>query len=938
MGWLAKISALPLLLVSVLIFSSIRHGATAGEVTCPRDDGSERPVITSPVNLPMAFEENSGQAAPGTRYLAKGRGYSILFSSEGPEFAFLGGQPGVNVCPDGNRTAVRMRFLDGADNPVISAEGPLPGLCHYFIGDDPARWIRNVRTFERVRYRGIYPGTDVIFYGREGHIEFDIEVAPGADPSKVRIALDPHSNSSPFSTSPSLVDAEGNLHIPLAGSDLLFKRPVIYQEDGGKREEVAGTFTLRAEPSPMGEVVGFALGRYDRSRPLVIDPQLVYSTYFGGQSDDDAFAVVVDSSGSTYFAGRTMSTPNGSLRAFCTKLNPAGSAWVYSAVFGGDWTQEAHGLAVDSSGCAIVSGWTDASNFPTKNPLQPHFGGSTYDAFACKLNAAGNDFVWSTYLGGDNDEQALAAAVDASGNAYIAGYSGSTNFPVKNAFQPAVNAPPLPDAFLSKIKPDGSAFVYSTLAGKGAWDQANSVAVDAAGSAYIVGTCSPGCPGNDGFPIKNPLDPGDCQRQVESFVTKFTPSGSDLVFSTYFFGGVANAVTLDSQNNIYVGGGWPNRQAYVDKVNAAGTSRIYNWVFGGNGGDWVNAVVVDAAGNAYATGETEFSPYDDFPVLNAFQSTPGGNGDAFVVAVKPDGSGFIYSSYLGGDQRDEGYGIALGPDGTVTVGGQTESGNFPTKNPFQGVNKGGTDAFVTRVSSVVTACTITCTATAPASGQAGSPLNFSATAAPSNCTGNVSYLWEFGDGGTSSSQNPSHAYASAGTYNWSMTASVQGVNCSKSGNIAISGAPTCTLSCTATAPASGKAGTPISFSATATPLNCTGSVSYAWAFGDGGTSGSQNPIHIYTGAGSFDWTMTAIVEGVTCSRTGSIVIAAGGGLPGDCDGNGTVSIGEVQKAINMFLGLQAPGCGVDCNGDGNVSIGEVQKAINAFLGLASSCG
>ena len=237
-------------------------------------------------------------------------------------------------------------------------------------------------------------------------------------------------------------------------------------------------------------------------------------------------------------------------------------------------------------------------------------------------------------------------------------------------------------------------------------------------------------------------------------------------------------------------------------------------------------------------------------------------------------------------------------------------------------------------------CTLTCSATVPPTGQPGTPVAFAGSATATNCQGQVSYQWNFGDGHIVNEQNPSHTYSQAGSYSWTFAAivPVTGVPvCPQRGTIIISNTPTCTLACTASAPSSGKAGDNLSFSATATPSNCTGNVGYLWSFGDGGTSSSQNPSHTYATAGTYTWSMTASVQGVTCSKSGSLTVTSGGGLPGDCDGSGSVSIAEVQKAINMFLGLQAAGCGADCNGDGMISIGEVQKVINAFLGLPSSC-
>jgi PKD repeat protein len=232
-------------------------------------------------------------------------------------------------------------------------------------------------------------------------------------------------------------------------------------------------------------------------------------------------------------------------------------------------------------------------------------------------------------------------------------------------------------------------------------------------------------------------------------------------------------------------------------------------------------------------------------------------------------------------------------------------------------------------------CTVTCTAAAnPTPDIAPWSVAFAATAAPANCAGAPAFAWTFGDGATSSEQNPSHTYASEGSYSWSVTVTVDGKTCAQTGEVTLT--PGCELACEASAtPAQGKVPLEVVFTGTASATHCSGAPIFAWAFGDGATSPEQSPTHIYAAVGTYSWTLTVSVDGVTCSRTGTITVTSS--LPGDGNNDGVVSIGEVQQAINMFLGLLPPGNGVDCNGDGTVSIGEVQKVINAFLGLPSSC-
>jgi PKD repeat protein len=232
-------------------------------------------------------------------------------------------------------------------------------------------------------------------------------------------------------------------------------------------------------------------------------------------------------------------------------------------------------------------------------------------------------------------------------------------------------------------------------------------------------------------------------------------------------------------------------------------------------------------------------------------------------------------------------------------------------------------------------CAVACDAAAdPASGTAPLAVAFNGSASPSNCLGSPAFAWIFGDGASSSEQNPSHTYLAGGSFTWTFTVTVEGKSCSKQGTIVV--VEPCTVACEASAaPDHGSAPFAVAFTATASPSHCIGSPQFAWDFGDGGSSLEQNPSHTYPAAGTYAWALTVTADGVTCPKTGSITVQPG--IPGDCDGNGEVSIGEVQKAINMFLELLEPGCGVDCNANGAVSIGEVQKVINGFLGLAVGC-
>jgi hypothetical protein len=474
-----------------------------------------------------------------------------------------------------------------------------------------------------------------------------------------------------------------------------------------------------------------------------------FSTYLGGGSADVATAVAVDSSGNTYITGYTSSTNfpttkgayqthnNGGYDAFVTKLNPSGGvAW--STYLGGKGDDYGLGIAVDGSGNVYVTGATSSTNFPTKSPLQAANGGG-YDAFVTELNATGSGLVYSTYLGGSGNEDfssfgtgpqsdfAGAIAVDASGNAYVTGLTSSTNFPTANAFQGSYqgNAGGS-DAFVAKINAGGTGLAYATYLGTSGHEAGLGIAVDASGDAYVTGTAGTSFPTTTGaFQTTDPTGGAPV-----AFVTELNPSGTGLVYSTYLGGSThgtqALGIAINASGDAYVTGettatdfpvtpgafqttpalNVPN--AFVTVLNATGSGLVYSSYLGGNGANGVSGTVnvgtgiaVDSAGNAYLTGWTSAT---NFPTANAFQPAyGGGNADAFVAQLHPFQSGtasLVYSSYLGGSDRDEANGIAVDGAGNAYVVGETFSTSFPTKNAFQsrlGGSKGYSDALVTKI-------------------------------------------------------------------------------------------------------------------------------------------------------------------------------------------------------------------------------------------------
>lgn len=627
-------------------------------------------------NIPLSFEPNAGQASAQVRYLARSGSCTLYLAS------------GETVLAGPNQSPLRTRLSGANPSAVIAGEVPQDSRSNYFIGNDPAQWHTAVPNFARVRYAGIYPGIDLVYYGKDGNLEYDWLVSPGADPRKIRMVFE--------SADQLQIDKQGDLVIRSGGVEYRHKKPVIYQEAYGKRALVAGGWALQ------GHEASFRLGAYDRRKELVIDPPLIYSSYYGGTGADYAYAVAVDSIGNTYVAGGTGSAGfniKGTEDAFVLKLSPSGSK-LFSAFLGGGATDEARGIAVDVQGNSYVTGNTGSLDFPTKSPIrapiQAKTGGSG-DAFVAKLSPGGV-LVYATYLGGSSIDTASAIAIDATGNAYVAGSTFSTDFPTKDPFQGAKGAQE--DAFITKVNPTGTDWVYSTYLGGNNVDEGNGIAVDASGNAYVTGYTA-----STNFPLQSPFR-GSNNASVDAFVTKINPAGSALVYSTYLGGSATDygtAIAVDSSGSAYVTGivtsdDFPLANpidaklgshavddAFVTKFNPSGSALVYSTYLGGGSADDPYAVAVDPSGNVWITGRTNSS---DFPLTNPIQTTRTAF-DMFVTEINAAGSARLFSTFIGGSGSESGRGIAVDRLGNIHIAGEGSSTDFPVTNAFQGSNGGG---------------------------------------------------------------------------------------------------------------------------------------------------------------------------------------------------------------------------------------------------------
>jgi uncharacterized protein (TIGR03437 family) len=700
--------------------------------------------------LPLRFEESREASA---KYVAHGAGFNL----------YLGQRESWLEWRDasGKRTGRVRTVLANAKNGAGPEPGDrLPGAANYFIGSIE-NWRTDVTGYESIRYRRVYAGIDLVFHGEAGRLEYDFVLAPHADPGAIRFEVTGQHRLA--------IDGNGDLIVSTDVGEIRWKRPGIYQETSSNTTGGTGKTPVRGSFALVGKhTVAFRLGAYDRDRTLTIDPTLAppantstltYSTFLGGAGNEFARGIGLDSAGNVYIAGGTTTTnlptvstfqPNfggqtanaASGDAFIAKFSPSG-ALLYLTYLGGSADDTAMALAVDATGNAYVTGFTTSSNFPTAGtPYQSKFGGygggtvmRTGDAFVAKIAPAGNKLIYSTYLGGSQDDFGLAIAIDGTGAVYVTGGTMSPNFPVSSTaylktFQggggqqstytygiPLIDSG---DAFVAKLDATGANLLFSTYLGGSRDDVGSTIALDASDNVYVGGfTLSGNFPTTAGAYQRQfgGADPNDLYFQTgDGFIAKLKPDGSGLIYSTYFGGAgddYVQSIAVDAAGDAYFTGrsgssaltttagvfqpafggplvlpnGTENLvgDAVVGELNPAGSAMVYLTWLGGSGNDAGASIAIDAAGNAYVAG---FSDSTNFPVSSsAFQSTMQGDGgsvlyenfgDAFLSVVSPNGAKLLYSTYMGGANDDLALGLALDKAGNIYFGGNTYSSNFPT--------------------------------------------------------------------------------------------------------------------------------------------------------------------------------------------------------------------------------------------------------------------
>ncbi len=670
-------------------------------------------IAESGYSLPIFFIENQGQQEKEIFLCANLPDKTICFKKNAIVFNLLQQSDGNNI----ERGSFSLIPITSSVRNFPRGCEKLPGQVNYFIGNIPAAWKTGIPIYKTIVYENIFEGVDLRFYGKDDHLEYDLIVRPGADPKTICFCYE---NVEGISK-----DEKGSLIINTKIGRLFQCKPSAFQVINGQKVGVDVEFVVDELNSNFENSYAFKIASYDKSKTLIIDPAFTFSTFLGGSADDRAHDIAIDTSGNVYITGSTRSIDlysqsayqgiyaGGYYDAFVAKISADGAALEYLTYIGGSGSDEAFGIAVDPYGQACIIGTTQSGDFPLKLPSRSLY--ESGEAFVAKFNASGNGLVFSTYLGGNDNDTGSAITLNQKGDIYVAGATKSYDFPVKNSVQ-SVRSGGWWDSYITKIDANSCDIVYSTyLGGSGNEDFIKGIVVDMDDYAYVAGYTT-----SADFPTYKPfqISQGGNPLARDAFVSKITPDGTSFVYSTYLGGSggdMAYDIDVDVFGNAYVVGNtysidFPVKNSlqgeisaegsydlFITKINSSGSDYEFSTYLGGSDYEALyNAgIAIDPGGSIYVAGDTKSV---DFPVRSALQNTLSGAPDAFLCRIHPNGRELLFSSYLGGSGWEY-YGIQICVDlaGNVYIGGTTGSENFPLCVPLQGEKAGGSDAFIAKI-------------------------------------------------------------------------------------------------------------------------------------------------------------------------------------------------------------------------------------------------
>jgi PKD repeat protein len=810
--------------------------------------------------LPLSFIENQGQKDPAVLFHVEAAEESIYFTRDGVIFASSG--------QDGDPVTVSMAVLGYRPDATVEGVNPLPGKANFFMGNDPDSWITDVPTYAGVTYREIIPGVDLLFAGTEGTLKREFVLSPGVDPEGLVLQYQGQSTIEK--------EADGSLNVVVPGGSLKEAAPVCYQVVAGEQKAVACSYRILGDG-----LVGFKVGPYNPHYPLVIDPVLDYSTYYGGTNEDRGIAVAVDSAGSPYVTGFTKSSniplpyqqvvqelPGGGSDAFVVKLSPDGQSLDYATYLGGSGDDQGLAIAVDAGGNASLTGYTLSCNFPILNAYKSVMYDCccSPDAFVTKIYANGSALAYSTFLGGNGTDVGQGIVLKGDTDSIVTGYTTSLDFPNATPFQQNLSGGS--DVFVSDIHYSGSGAAtlpFSTYLGGESNDQGKGIALDAGGNIFLTGYTK-----SQFFPTQNYFR-RNLSGVQDAFVTKMNPTASALVYSTYLGGLGAefgNGIAVDSAGGALVTGDTQSsnfpvtsnafqktrkgiQDGFLTRMYPAGTGLNFSTYFGGSDLDSSQGIVVDANDRAVLTGYTNSM---DYPLVNAFYPyTVGALSEAYVTRFNQNGSALVFSTYMGGKYYNQGMGIARDAGANVTITGWTNSAFFPVVNAYQSMNAGTYDVFIARIASRPPVANFTGT---PRKGFAPLLVQFNDT----STGGPTSWAWVFGDGNTSTAQNPFNIYGHEGNYTVNLTATNEDGSNTTSKFEYIHVAPPLIVNFSANV-TNGTIPLTVNFTDFTDYTNQTPPFSWNWSFGDGGYNNTaQNTTYTYLGVGLFNVSLNVTTD------------------------------------------------------------------------------
>jgi hypothetical protein len=791
--------------------------------------GGAHQTQTSYGQLPLDFEMNKGQTDGQVKFFARGPHYTVFLTSGQmvltlrhsetlPDTAALSDHSqsaiaSVNSFVPGSGRAsvsesIEMKLIGAASDPVIVGEEQQPGMANYFIGNDPNKWQTNVPIYKKVHYKNIYPGIDLAYYSSQLRIEHDYIVAAGSNPNQIQLKINGADEVN--------VDANGDLILKKHGDEIRLQAPVAYQESNGIRTGVEAKYSVQASGR-----VHFAIGKYDKTKSLVIDPVLVYGTYLGGSGFDQGTGIAVDNDGNSYIAGCTDSTDfplassnqtaPSSMNAFIAKVNSSGSALVYADYIGGSSYDCASAMTLDGSDDAYLTGGTYSQDFPTVSPYQSANNSNASAAFVTEVSPDGSSLLYSTYLSGSAYTRASSLGLDSSGDIYVAGWTQSTDFPVANAYQSAVSPNQGGNygqyGFVTEFAAGGQSLVYSTYYAGSAtaspgcqscwplpYSNITGMTVAPSGNVYVTGDTN-----TDDFPVtqnayQTARETND--NAAVGFIGTFSSSGG-LTNSTYygaqptssgFLGLWPSAIAIDSNGSTYVVGTTYNGGnpipvttpnlcnpaqtqcsiGFITKFDPTGLNVIYSTYLSPGIDVEPIAVTVDSNGDAYVYSQSSGGPSG--PLTDPIETYSGGE-DVFIQEIDPTGGVQLFGSFVGGSSDDLPGGMAVDSAGNIYLTGFTDSTDFPTlTGVLQATYDGNDDAFITKIG----------TESAPAPAIAPSSVDFPGTAVGSSSQPSTVLLRNMGSatltiskittsGDFSQSNTCGTAVAAAGSCSFSVT-------------------------------------------------------------------------------------------------------------------------------------------------------------------------